>query len=158
MSTSRSSPLGSTRHSGIFASSHILEPTLRLRDFLVSSSILVGFSLLPTCLADEVEDFGILTFLMSDPQQDSLQVRAKSGAWISADPIPVSDYPLGFSVTDRIRPVNFPSIVLIADSSDHTFNCLSARKLADRRRFSPILVVVDPPYFALENFFSTNQG
>jgi len=33
-------------------------------------------------------DFGILTFLMSDNQKDSLQVLSKSGEWIPADPIP----------------------------------------------------------------------
>jgi isopenicillin N synthase-like dioxygenase len=35
-------------------------------------------------------DFGILTFLLTDSQKDSLQVLLRTGEWISADPIPVS--------------------------------------------------------------------
>ncbi|CZR66951.1 uncharacterized protein PAC_16850 [Phialocephala subalpina] len=33
-------------------------------------------------------DFGILTFLLTDPQKDSLQVLSKDGSWEAADPIP----------------------------------------------------------------------
>lgn len=36
----------------------------------------------------EHTDFGILTFLMSDNQKESLQVLSKAGKWMPADPIP----------------------------------------------------------------------
>ncbi|KAK1085773.1 hypothetical protein LTR48_004230 [Friedmanniomyces endolithicus] len=35
----------------------------------------------------EHTDFGILTFLLADSTKHSLQVRSKTGDWISADPI-----------------------------------------------------------------------
>ncbi len=41
-----------------------------------------------TCVDREI-DFGILTFLLTDEQKDSLQVRLKNGEWIAANPIPV---------------------------------------------------------------------
>lgn len=43
--------------------------------------------------ADKTVDFGILTFLLTDPTKQSLQVLGKNGDWIWADPIEASRSP-----------------------------------------------------------------
>jgi isopenicillin N synthase-like dioxygenase len=47
-------------------------------------------SICPSHLSSYWTVFGILTFLLSDSQTDALQVLAKTGEWVTANPIPVS--------------------------------------------------------------------
>lgn len=56
--------------------------------------------------ADLKTDFGILTFLLTDSQKGSLQVLSKTGEWIPADPIPVSDRYLTFQFEKRCHEPN----------------------------------------------------
>ncbi|KAH6710680.1 hypothetical protein BKA61DRAFT_658553 [Leptodontidium sp. MPI-SDFR-AT-0119] len=60
----------------------------------ISIGLILGYKAAPKTENEAVSgignhtDFGILTFLLTDSQKDSLQVLSKTGEWVPADPIP----------------------------------------------------------------------